>query len=146
MHVSGSIYLNVRTNMDHLLNKDSGTILVVEDDVEAKEVLCTTLELEGYVVHTATNGFEAIDAARALKPDVILMDIIIPGMDGIEATRILKNDQVTRHIPILIVTVVDKREDIVNGLTAGATEYITKPFFMPELTARVKAALTSRNH
>lgn len=107
MHVSGSIYLNVRTNMDHLLNKDSGTILVVEDDVEAKEVLCTTLELEGYVVHTATNGFEAIDAARALKPDVILMDIIIPGMDGIEATRILKNDQVTRHIPILIVTVVD---------------------------------------
>ena len=132
--------------MDHLLNKDSGTILVVEDDVEAKEVLCTTLELEGYVVHTATNGFEAIDAARALKPDVILMDIIIPEMDGIEATRILKSDQVTRYIPNLIVTVVDKREDIVNGLTAGETDYITKPFFMPELTARVKAALTSRNH
>jgi PAS domain S-box-containing protein len=132
--------------MDHLLNKNSGTILVVEDDVEAKEVLCATLELEGYVVHTATNGFEAINAACALKPDVILMDIIMPGMDGIEATRILKSDQVTRHIPILIVTVVDKREDIVSGLTAGATDYITKPFFMPELTARVKAALTSRNH
>jgi PAS domain S-box-containing protein len=132
--------------MDHLLNKDSGTILVVEDDVEAKEVLCATLEVEGYVVHTAANGFEAINAARALKPDVILMDIIMPGMDGIEATRIIKSDQVTRHIPILIVTVVDKRKDIVNGLTAGATDYITKPFFMPELTARVKAALTSRNH
>ncbi len=130
--------------MDSPKDKKSEIVLVVEDDTEAQEVLCTALELEGYAVHVATNGFDAITTARALKPDVILMDVMMPVMDGIEATKALKKDQITRHIPILIVTVVDKKNDIINGLEAGATDYITKPFFMPELTARVRATLASK--
>jgi len=126
------------------MNKKTEIVLVVEDDAEIQEVLCAALELEGYTVHVATNGFEAINAARTLKPDVVLMDVIMPVMDGIEATRELKKDPITRHIPILMVTVVDRKKDIINGLEAGATDYIAKPFFVPELTARVKAALTSK--
>jgi len=126
------------------MNKKTEIVLVVEDDAEIQEVLCAALELEGYTVHVATNGFEAINTARMLKPDVVLMDVIMPVMDGIEATRELKKDPITRHIPILMVTVVDRKQDIINGLEAGATDYIAKPFFVPELTARVKAALTSK--
>lgn len=126
------------------MNKETEIVLVVEDDTEIQEVLCTALELEGYTVHVATNGFEAINTARTLKPDVVLMDVIMPVMDGIEATRELKEDPITRHIPILMVTVADRKKDIINGLEAGATDYIAKPFFVPELTARVKAALTSK--
>jgi PAS domain S-box-containing protein len=130
--------------MGSFMNEKTEIVLVVEDDAETQEVLCAALELEGYTVHVATNGFEAINTARTLKPDLVLMDIIMPVMDGIEATRELKKDPITRHIPILMVTVVDRKKDIINGLEAGATDYIAKPFFLPELTARVKTALTTK--
>ena len=130
--------------MQSPVDKKAQTVLIVEDDTEAQEVLSAALELEGYTVHVSSNGFDAVNTARTLKPDVILMDIIMPVMDGIEATKLLRKDQITRHIPILIVTVVGRKQDIINGLEAGATDYITKPFFMPELTARVKATLNAK--
>ncbi|MCG6945707.1 MAG: response regulator [Deltaproteobacteria bacterium] len=121
-------------------------ILVVDDDTEIRDALCAALQYEGYEVHIAVNGKEAVERAQRLKPNLILMDVQMPVIDGIEATRKLKEDPVTVHIPILMVTVLDKKENIVKALEAGAIDYVTKPFFMPELTARVKAVLTLKKH
>ncbi len=124
-----------------LLKKEPLTVLVVEDDAEMREILQAEFELEGLTVLTATNGSEAVTTTRRLKPDLILMDVKMPAMDGIEATRLVKNNEETKHIPIVMLTAAGNREDIVAGLEAGAIDYITKPFFMPELKARLKAVL-----
>jgi len=123
------------------LKKRPITVLIVEDDEDLREILQAEFELEGLTVLTATNGSEAVITARQLKPDLILMDVIMPVMNGIEATKIIKKGKETRHIPILILTVADKKEDVVEALEIGAIDYITKPFFMPELKARIKAIL-----
>lgn len=124
-----------------LLKKKALTVLIVEDDNELRESLHAEFELEGLTVLTAKDGSEAVTSVRRLKPDLILMDIWMPVMDGIEATKVIKADQETRHIPVVMLTAADKKEDIVRGLEAGAIDYITKPFFMPELKARMRAAL-----
>ena len=121
--------------------RTSDLVLVVEDDNEIRELLRMQLEIEGYAVLTVTNGAEAVNAAREQKPDIILMDIQMPVMNGVEATRTIKNDHDIQHIPILMVTVLEGKEDVIQGLEAGAIDYITKPFFVPELKARVKAVL-----
>lgn len=119
----------------------SHTVLVAEDDSDARDLLKLEFELEGFTVLTAANGAEAITTANSLKPDVILMDVIMPIVDGIEATQRLLSEKATKHIPVLMLTVVDKKEEIIRALQAGAFDYITKPFFLPELKARVNAAL-----
>jgi CheY-like chemotaxis protein len=123
----------------------SFTVLVVDDDNELRELLSTELELEGHKVVTANNGLEGVDKARTLKPDLILMDIMMPEMDGIEATMILKEDEYTKYIPIIMVTSIDKKDDMAKGFEAGATDYVTKPFFLPELKARINATLRLKN-
>ena len=124
-----------------LLKNRSLTVLVVEDDAELREILQAEFELEGLVALTATNGSEAVTAARELKPDLILMDLMMPVMDGIEATKIVKGSEETKHIPIIMLTAAGNKENIVAGLEAGAIDYITKPFFMPELKARLRSVL-----
>lgn len=124
-----------------LLKNRSLTVLVVEDDDELREILQAEFELEGLTALTATNGSEAVIAARELKPDLILMDLMMPVMDGIEATKIVKGSEETRHIPIIMLTAAGNKEDIVAGLEAGAIDYITKPFFMPELKSRLRSVL-----
>jgi DNA-binding response OmpR family regulator len=124
-----------------LLKNRSLIVLIVEDDAELREILQAEFELEGLTALTATNGSEAVTSARELKPDLILMDIMMPVMDGIEATKIVKGDAETKHIPIIMLTAAEKKEDIVAGLEAGAIDYITKPFFMPELKARLRSVL-----
>jgi DNA-binding response OmpR family regulator len=124
-----------------LLKNRSLTVLVVEDDAELREILQAEFELEGLVALTATNGSEAVTAARELKPDLILMDLMMPVMDGIEATKIVKGNEETKHIPIIMLTAAGNKENIVAGLEAGAIDYITKPFFMPELKARLRSVL-----
>ena len=124
-----------------LLKNRPLTVLIVEDDDELREILQAEFELEGLTALTATNGGEAVTAALELKPDLILMDIMMPVMDGIEATKIVKGNEETKHIPIIMLTAAGKREDIVAGLEAGAIDYITKPFFMPELKARLRSVL-----
>lgn len=119
----------------------SHTVLVAEDDREVRDLLKLEFELEGFTVLTAANGAEAIATAERLKPDVILMDVLMPIVDGIEATQRLLSEKATKHIPVLMLTVVDKKEEIIRALQAGAFDYITKPFFLPELKARVNAAL-----
>ncbi len=124
-----------------LLKKRSLAVLIVEDDDELREILQAEFELEGLTVLTATNGSEAVTTVRRLKPDLVLMDIMMPVMNGIEATKIIKNEKEIQHIPIIMLTASGNKEDIVEGLEAGAIDYITKPFFMPELKARLKAVL-----
>ena len=124
-----------------MLKKRPLTVLIVEDDDELREILHAEFELEGLTVLTATDGSEAVTTVRRLKPDLILMDIMMPVMSGIEATEIIKKDEETRHIPIVMLTAAGNKEDIVKGLEVGAIDYITKPFFMPELKARLRAIL-----
>ena len=121
--------------------KVSHTVLVAEDDREVRDLLKLEFELEGFTVLTVANGAEAITTAERVKPDVILMDVFMPIVDGIEATQRLVSEKATKHIPVLVLTVVDKKEEIIRALQAGAFDYITKPFFLPELKARVSAAL-----
>lgn len=113
-------------------------ILVVEDEPTLQETLKYNLEKAGYEAIVVGNGITALEMARKNPPDLILMDIMLPGMDGIEVTRILRHEQST---PIIMLTARDDEIDRVLGLEIGADDYLTKPFSMRELVARVKAQL-----
>ena len=113
-------------------------ILIVEDDSTLQETLKYNLEREGYQVNVVGDGIKALESARDIKPDLIIMDIMLPGMDGIEITRILRHES---SVPIIMLTAKDEEIDRVLGLEIGADDYLTKPFSMRELVARVKAQL-----
>jgi DNA-binding response OmpR family regulator len=113
-------------------------VLVVEDEPSLQETLVYNLEKEGYTAEAAGDGRTALEAARRLKPDLILLDIMLPEMDGFEVCRILRKEMNT---PILMLTARDDEIDRVVGLEVGADDYLTKPFSMRELLARVKAQL-----
>ena len=115
-----------------------GTVLVVEDDQTLQEVLKYNLSKEGYEVITACDGEEALEAARARQPDLIVLDIMLPKMDGFEVCRILRKESTA---PVLMLTAKSEEIDKVVGLEIGADDYVTKPFSMRELLARVKAML-----
>jgi len=114
------------------------SILVVEDEPSLQETLAYNLKKEGYTVEAVGDGREALDFARSLKPDLIVLDLMLPGLDGFEVTRILRKEMTT---PILMLTARDDEIDRVVGLEVGADDYLTKPFSMRELMARVKAQL-----
>jgi len=113
-------------------------ILVVEDEVSLQETLAYNLKHQGYEVETVGDGYSALEAARRSHPDLILLDVMLPGMDGFEVCRILRQEMNT---PVLILTARDDEIDRVVGLEIGADDYMTKPFSMRELLARVKARL-----
>ena len=114
------------------------TILVVEDDTSLRETLVYNLLRQDYTVEAVGDGLAALKAARNKHPDLVLLDLMLPGLDGIEVCRILRQEM---SIPILILTARDDEIDRVIGLEIGADDYITKPFSMRELLARVKAHL-----
>ena len=117
----------------------TGRILVV-DDIEANvRLLQAKLQAEYYDVLTASNGPEALKMAAAETPDLVLLDVMMPGMDGFEVCRRLKNEPATRHIPVVLVTALDGRGDRITGLEAGADEFLTKPIDDILLFARVKS-------
>jgi DNA-binding response OmpR family regulator len=113
-------------------------ILIVEDDTSLRETLAYNLARQEYAVEAVGDGPSALDAARRLHPDLILLDLMLPGLDGYEVCRILRQEM---NIPILMLTARDDEIDRVIGLEIGADDYITKPFSMRELMARVKAHL-----
>jgi DNA-binding response OmpR family regulator len=113
-------------------------VLVVEDDLTLRETLEYNLVRQGYEVHTAADGRAALQIARQERPDLILLDIMLPGMDGFEVCRVLRQEM---SVPILMLTARDEEVDKVVGLEIGADDYMTKPFSMRELLARVKAQL-----
>ncbi len=114
------------------------TILVVDDEVTLQETLAYNLTRQGYTVETAGDGLTALDMARRIKPDLIVLDIMLPGMDGFEVCRLIRQEMTT---PVLMLTARDDEIDRVVGLEVGADDYLTKPFSMRELIARVKAML-----
>ena len=116
----------------------SETILVVEDEPSLQETLVYNLEKQGYTVEAVGDGRSAIESARRLKPDLLVLDIMLPELDGFEVTKILRKEM---SVPILMLTARDDEIDRVVGLEVGADDYLTKPFSMRELLARVKAQL-----
>ncbi len=114
------------------------TILIVEDELSLQETLAYNLKKEGYAVETVGDGRAALEAARRLKPDLIVLDIMLPEMDGFEVARILRKEM---SAAILMLTARDDEIDRVVGLEVGADDYLTKPFSMRELLARVKSQL-----
>lgn len=116
----------------------SDKILVVEDEETLLETLAYNLTRQGYEVLTASDGNTALDLAREEQPDAIVLDIMLPGIDGFEVCRILRKEM---SVPILMLTARDEEVDKIVGLEVGADDYMTKPFSMRELTARVKALL-----
>jgi DNA-binding response OmpR family regulator len=113
-------------------------ILVVEDELSLKETLAYNLERQGYQVETAGDGTSALELARRTQPDLIVLDVMLPGIDGFEVCRILRQEMNT---PVLMLTARDDEVDRIVGLEVGADDYMTKPFSMRELVARVKAML-----
>jgi DNA-binding response OmpR family regulator len=116
----------------------SEKILVVEDELSLRETLIYNLQHQGYRVDSASDGYEAIDKAIAQKPDLILLDIMLPGVDGFEVCRTLRQSM---NVPIIFLSARDDEIDRVIGLEIGGDDYITKPFSMRELMSRVKARL-----
>lgn len=117
-------------------------ILVVDDEVDLVETVRFSLELEGYDVLTAYNGEEALNLARKENPDIMLLDLMLPKLDGYKVCRLLKFDERYKHIPILMLTAKIQEKDKATGLETGANEYITKPFDMDELMKKVKGYLS----
>jgi two-component system, OmpR family, response regulator MprA len=119
----------------------SPRILVVEDDQDIADVLQRSLRMEGYEVRTAGDGLAALDEAHGFLPDVVILDLGLPRLDGIEVARELRRDD---DVPILMLTARDALESRVEGLDAGADDYLVKPFERQELLARIRALLRRR--
>lgn len=119
-------------------------ILVVDDEEDILELVRYNLSKEGYRVSLVTSGEEALKAARTSQPDVILLDLMLPGVDGLEVCRLLKQDPKTQHIPVIMLSAKGDEADIVTGLELGAVDYITKPFSPRILIARLRAVLRRR--
>ena len=114
------------------------TVLIVEDERALRDTLSYNLKKDGFTVEAVKDGRSALEAARRLKPDLIVLDLMLPEIDGFEVCRILRKEMIT---PILMLTARDDEIDRVVGLEVGADDYLTKPFSMRELMARVKAQL-----
>jgi putative two-component system response regulator len=117
------------------------TILVVDDDQDSREYLALCFSHLNYKVIQAINGSQALALAKSAQPDVIILDVVMPDLDGYQVCRHLKDDDRTAHIPVVLITVLRKLEDEIRGFEAGAHDYISKPYNRAELSARITAAL-----
>ncbi len=123
----------------------SGLVLIVDDDKVNRLVMRKPLEMEGYQVSEAQSGREAAQQVAKSAPDVILLDVMMPGINGYEVCRLFKNNQTTEGIPILLVTVLGDREQRLKGIEAGANDFLTKPVDVRELMLRVKNAVQMKH-
>lgn len=117
------------------------TILVVEDDPDIVELLEYSLEREGYKVLAASDGEKGLSEARKRKPALVLLDLMLPGLDGLSICRALKEDGATKDIPVMMLTAKGEESDVVVGLEFGADDYVRKPFSPRELIARIRAVM-----
>ena len=124
--------------------RNPARIVVADDSPASLDILKTRLASQGYDVVTATDGQEALDAVLSHRPDLILLDVMMPRLDGFEVCRRLKADPTLPFIPIILVTAKDDTRDIVAGLDSGADEYLTKPVDHAALTARVRSILRTK--
>jgi twitching motility two-component system response regulator PilH len=117
------------------------SILVVDDSPTEIHVFKTMLEKHGHSVSTAQSGEEGVERAKEVKPDLILMDVVMPGLNGFQATRQLGNDAATAHIPVIVVTTKDQETDKVWAMRQGAKDYIVKPAKEQDLIERISSIL-----
>jgi twitching motility two-component system response regulator PilH len=120
---------------------ESGTILVVDDSPTEVHIFKKILEKQGYQILVAKDGQEGVDMASEVKPDLIIMDVVMPVLNGFQATRQLKNNDRTADIPVIMVTTKDQKTDINWGMRQGANEYLVKPVAPAELLQKIKALL-----
>lgn len=124
------------------LTRPDGTairVLTVDDETSLTELLSMALRYEGWEVHTATSGLAAVDTARQVRPDAIVLDMMLPDFDGLEVMRRIRAEQ--PEVPVIFLTAKDALDDRIGGLTAGGDDYVTKPFSLEELVARLRALL-----
>lgn len=118
------------------------TILLVEDDTFLSGMYKTKFELEGFSVVTAEDGFKGFQLAKELRPDIILLDILMPKMDGFEVLQKIRASDDTKHIPVILLTNLGQKDDVKKGLALGADGYLIKAHFMPsEVVTKVKSVL-----
>lgn len=119
------------------------TLLVVDDTPETLGLLTDTLDGAGFTVLIATDGASALALVEQITPDLVLLDAVMPGMDGFETCRRLKNEKLLRHLPVIFMTGLSETEHVVQGLAAGGVDYVTKPIIVDELLARIRVHLTN---
>ncbi len=120
-------------------NKTEGKLLVVDDEPNIRELLATSLRFAGFEVAAAANGREALDTVEEFSPDLAVLDVMLPDMDGFTVTRRLRS--AGKHFPVVFLTARDDTDDKITGLTVGGDDYVTKPFSLDEVVARIKAVL-----
>ena len=118
-------------------------VLVVDDHPPTVRLIQTALEQEGYSVLSAANGAECLLAVHREEPDLVVLDVIMPVMDGFQTLRVLRENERTKHLPVVILTIRKSDEDILEGWKIGADLYLTKPFRVDELVAAVKRILVT---
>jgi two-component system, OmpR family, alkaline phosphatase synthesis response regulator PhoP len=121
-------------------------VLVIEDEEDILELIRYNLAQEGYQITLADTGEKGFKAAKAKLPDLVILDLMLPGMDGLEVCKLLKADPKTKHLPVIMLTAKSEESDVVTGLELGADDYITKPFSPKVLIARVRASLRRQVH
>src|SRR6201994_376575 len=127
--------------VDATARKD--TLLVVDDTPETLGFLTDTLDHAGFTVLIATDGESALALVEQITPDLVLMDAVMPGMDGFETCRRLKGEKLLSHLPVIFMTGLSETEHVVQGLAAGGVDYVTKPIIVEELLARIRVHLTN---
>jgi DNA-binding response OmpR family regulator len=128
------------------MSENSGKVLVVEDDPELNELLGAYVQVAGYEYDPATRGGDALTVARSRRPRLILLDVMLPDVDGFEVCRQLKSEQATRCIPIVILTALDREEHRRQGVQCGADRYLTKPFDPDQLIEAIRASAKGEQH
>lgn len=116
-------------------------VLIIDDEADIRDILAYNLKKEGYTVYTASNGKKGIEIARSSQPDIVILDVMMPEMDGIEVCDILRNDPNTKHIRICFLTARSEDYSQIAGLDAGADDYVSKPIKPRVLISRIKALL-----
>ena len=127
------------------MSEDPRTVLVADDDEDILQLVSFRLERAGYNVVTAGDGQQALAAAREHKPDLAVLDVMMPGLNGYEVTRQLRADAATAQIPVILLTARVQEADVSRGFEAGADDYLRKPFSPQELRSRVQAILARRS-
>jgi len=137
--------ISAPTAEEPTLSSPKGNILIVDDSLANLRLLTQMLAKRGYEVRPLTNGLQALEAARLMPPDLILLDIMMPEIDGYEVCERLKADSQTRDIPVIFISALDETQDKVKAFTVGGVDYIPKPFQVEEVLARVETHLALRN-